>query len=117
MIWRWPIWSPDSLAESAPQIAMDSVDSIDSQLSELLDSAFAADDSEQAADESPMQQDAVATGEASQTAPPRENTTPAKQVSTSEAPERTVPGALESDFANRTGKAKDRSTAAHRRRR
>lgn len=98
---------PESLAETNKGETDSASMAIDSLLGDFLDDAFAADVAE-TVEPMPAPQPAVAeqspavahVGDGGEPVP-------AIAASTSPAPPATVPGTIESDFANRVGKAKD----------
>ncbi len=86
----------------------DAMSEIDSQLSEMLDDAF-ADDQPEPTGVTPPSQAQVATSQLVESASSNAGQTEAGPASTAPAPKATVAGSLESDFANRTGQAKQQA--------
>ncbi|TWU55401.1 prenyltransferase/squalene oxidase repeat-containing protein [Rubripirellula reticaptiva] len=98
---------PESLSETTDNDSESSSTAIDSLLGDFLDDAFAASVTE-TAEPVPMPQSAAAE-QTPVVAHVGDGMEAVKAIaaSTSTAPPATVPGAIESDFANRVGKAKD----------
>lgn len=95
---------PESLVDSAPQAESNSMADIDSQLSELMDAAF-AEPLDTASDDA-HEHDSEVAAAPSNTNVPTQAPTEATPASQAQAPAATVAGSVESDFANRTGEAK-----------
>lgn len=104
---------PDSTVTAVPETLVNAAsdlptaaDDTESSWTELLDDAFASDPSPAEPPPSPEQRVAATTEPDTASAPP---TSP--PTATVEAPPATVPGAIENDFANRVGAAKEQALA------
>jgi len=97
---------PESLANESIDASNEVLAGIDSQLSDMLDDAFASDPAESSSVTSP-EQPPVEAHPAVASVSSDHSSTEAQPASTAQAPHATVSGALENDFANRTGRAKD----------
>ena len=96
---------PESLANESMDVADQVLSEIDSQLSDMLDDAFADEPAEPTSASSPEESQITAHPAAASVS--SDDSTDAQTASTTQAPQATVAGSLENDFANRTGRAKD----------
>jgi Squalene-hopene cyclase C-terminal domain len=99
---------PESLADAPAKADPAEPNELDSQLDDLLDQAFAANEpaSESSESATPAASSVASAATMGESASPQTPTTPVQPAATKIAPPRTVAGDLESDFANRTGEAK-----------
>jgi hypothetical protein len=97
---------PESLTNEPIDSADEVMSEIDSQLSDMLDDAFATDDPKPSS-VTPPSDAQIAANEVVDSASSNLRPTEARPVSKAQAPNATVAGSLESDFANRTGQAKE----------